>query len=49
MTKHKKTLKMSKMRRGRPEVSCEKSVLKNFAIFKGKYLRWCLFLIKLLA
>ena len=30
-----------------PEVFCKKSVLKNFANFKGKHLCWSLFLIKL--
>ena len=29
--------------------SVKKAVYKNFAIFTGKHLRWCLFLIKLLA
>ena len=31
------------------EVFHKKAVLKNFAIFTGKYLRWSLFLIKLQA
>ena len=30
-----------------PEVSCKKSVLKNFVIFTGKYLCWSFFLVKL--
>ena len=32
-----------------PEVFYKKALLKNFAIFTGKYLCWSLFLIKLLA
>ena len=30
-----------------PKLFCKKAVLKNFAIFTGKHLCWCLFLIKL--
>ena len=32
-----------------PEMFYTKAVLKNFAIFTGKHLRWSLFLIKLLS
>ena len=35
------------MRKQSPEVFYKKAVLKNFAIFTGKYLCWNLFLIKL--
>ena len=32
-----------------PDMSCEKSALKNFAKFTGKHMCWSLFLIKLQA
>ena len=35
------------IRSSHPEMICEKDVLKYFAKFTGKHLRWSLFLIKL--
>ena len=42
-------LEQTNIRSSRPEMFCKKGVLKNFAKFTGKYLRWSLFLIKLQA
>ena len=40
---------MSQLQEQPPEVSIEKAVFRNFAIFTEKYQRWSLFLIELLA